>query len=180
MCPRTMDRKRLNISEDGIISIEGDGLDLWDRQCQSLLVKWQPDFDFTVEFEMFLPKPDRKGRILADSEAGLTLYYDENTFIKFGVTDGQVLIKEYIGDGYKRVIGQDISFEGRSSLRMKAETKGLTRSFYLDGKLIGTLEQVTCICSEGYNKGKRFTGAAYGVYIYGKDHLRWRQHSSIQ
>ena len=180
MCPRTMDRKRMDVSEDGIISIEGDGLDLWDRQCQSLLVKWQPDFDFTAEFEMFLPKPDGKGRILADSEAGLTLYYDENTFIKFGVTDGQVLIKEYIGDGYKRVVGQDISFEGRSSLRMKAETKGLTRSFYLDGKLIGTLEQVTCICSEGYNKGKRFTGAAYGVYIYGKDRLRWRQHSSIQ
>lgn len=179
MCPRTIDSSRQKISPDGLISIKGDGYDLCDRRCRSLLLKWQPDFEFTAEFEMYLPEPDEKVDVLASSEAGLTLYYDENTFIKFAVTNGSVFVKEYIGDRYVRELQKDFSIIGRDSLIMKIETKGLTRRFYLDGKLIGTLEQVTSICSEGYDKGKRFTGATYGVYIYGKDYLCWRQHSGI-
>ena len=175
MAPRTIDRERLCIEADGLIRITGDGADLCERSCESMLLRWQPDFDFVTEFEMFLPFPDAEGKILADSEAGLTLYYDENTFIKFGITDGQVLIKEYIGDGYVRQ--KVVSFDpGQSaSVTLKAVTAGLFRSFWLNDILIGSLDHVTCICSEGFNRGKRFTGAAYGVYVYGRDCLCWRE-----
>lgn len=180
MCPRTIDSRMQQISPDGLISIRGDGRDLCDRRCRSLFLKWQPDFEFETEFEMYLPKPDEEGNVLAASEAGLTLYYDENTFIKFAVTKGSVFVKEYIGDTYVRILQEKCCIDHRTSLLMKIETRGLTRRFYLDGKLIGVLEQVTSICSEGYNKGKRFTGAAYGVYIYGKDCLCWRQHGGSE
>lgn len=179
MAPRTMDGRRIHISGDGLISIKGDGLDLCDRRCGSLLLKWQPDFCFTAEFEMFLPEPDCRGQVLAHGEAGMTLYYDENTFIKFGVTKGRAFVKEYIGDRYGRELETEFCADGGRSLRLKVVTEGLRRDFYLDGGLVGSLDKVTCICSEGYDKGKRFTGATYGVYTYGKDCVCWRQHSGI-
>lgn len=178
MAPRTIDPDRIVIVSDDEVVITGDGLDLNRRECESLLLKWQPEFDFEVEFEMFLPAADARGAVLAGSEAGLTLYYDENTFIKFGLTKGRVLVREYIGDRYTRT--EQLPFETASGRRvnLRVVTRGLTRSFYLNNQLVGRFDQVTCLCSEGFTKGKRFTGAAYGVYVYGTDCIRWRQHSN--
>lgn len=178
MAPRTIEAGRLRITADGMLRITGDGFDLCERSCSSLLLKWQPDFNFTTGFEMFLPPPDASGMRLTASDAGVTLYYDENTFIKFGITNGQVFVKEYIGDRYVRQETAFFDTEKTFSVRLGVVTEGLRRSFYLDGSQMFSLDQVTCICSEGFTKGKRFTGAAYGVYIYGKDCVCWRQHGS--
>ncbi|MGL5435132.1 MAG: family 43 glycosylhydrolase [Lachnospiraceae bacterium] len=179
MAPRTIDPERIQVKPDGMIRIMGDGRDLCDRRCRSLLIKWQPDFNFETEFEMILPPPDNQGHVLADSEAGVTLYYDENTFVKFGVTAGQAFVKEYIGEGYVRQETVPFDTVRVSVVRLKVVTAGLRRSFWLNGIQIGMLDNVTCLCSEGFNKGKRFTGAAYGVYVYGKDSICWRQYGCV-
>ncbi len=178
IAPRTIDFSRIEVETDETIRITGDGLDLSDRRCGSMLLRWQPDFKFETEFEMFLPEPDQAGWVLADSEAGITLYYDENTFVKFGITSDQVFVKEYIGDGYTRQKMVPFHTGNVSSVRLKVVTDRLNRDFWLNESLVLSLDQVTCLCSEGYQKGKRFTGAAYGVYVYGKDRICWRQHGS--
>lgn len=178
MAPRTIDPRRIQVEADGLISITGDGRDLCDRNCRSLLVRWQPEFNFEAEFAMFLPPPDEQGVILAGSEAGITLYYDENTFIKFGLTEHQVVVKEYIDNRYTRVYNTAFA-AGGESVRLKVVTAGLRRRFYLNDNLVCSLNNVTCLCSEGLMKGKRFTGAAYGVYVYGKDRICWRQYRGI-
>lgn len=175
MAPRSIDNTRIRVDTDGTIRIEGDGCDLSERDCRSLLVRWQPEFHFETEFEMFLPPPDDRGRRLANSEAGVTLYYDENTFIKFGAMDGQVFVKEYVGDGYVRQEAIQFDTDQTISVRLKVVTEGLRRHFFLNDNLICSLDYVTCLCSEGFTGGKRFTGAACGVYVYGHDCVSWKQ-----
>lgn len=175
MAPRTIDRERIVTEPDGVIRITGDGSDLHERSCGSMLLKWQPEFDFEIEFEMFLPAAGAEVRMPDGTDAGLTFYYDENTFIKFGIGGREVLIREYIGSAYTRQIVVPFAADGAVSVKLKAVTAGLCRSFYLNDVLIGSLDQVICICSEGYVGGKRFTGAAYGVYVYGKETVCWRE-----
>ena len=174
MAPRTIDPARIQIGQDGWITIQGDGKDLCCRECESLLVKNQPDFCFTAGFSMeLLPQ----GGEHLEADAGMVLYYDENTYVKFGVTQNQVFIAEYVDDRYVRQERMDFSFEGKADFSV--ETIGLKRKFYFNHQLLWTWDRVTSICSEGLVKGKRFTGAMYGVYVNGSNLLRWRQHSKV-
>ncbi len=174
MTPRTMDPEYVKAEEDGSLLIRGDGRDLCDRDCKSLLVKNQPDFAFTAEFEMELA--EGAGADFA-SEAGVTLYYDENSYIKFGVTKDKIILKEFVDDRYVRSEEKTFSFGGAMSFQVV--TDGLSRAFYFNNEFLWKWDDVTSICSEGLRKGKRFTGATYGVYVYGKDLLRWRQHGNL-
>ena len=108
------------------------------------------------------------------SDAGLTLYYDENTYVKFGVTKDQVFVTEYVDDKYVRRESMASKFEGKAVFAV--ETNDLERKYYYNNQLLWTWDRVTSICSEGLVKGKRFTGAMYGVYVNGSNLLRWRQH----
>ncbi len=174
IAPRTINPDHARVEEDGSLWICGDGRDLRDRDCQSLLVKHQPDFAFSMEFEMeFDGQPEA-----FESEAGVTLYYDENTYVKFGVTKDRIILKEFVDDRYVRSEEKAFSFGGPMVFRV--ETDGLSRAFYYNDEFLWKWEDVTSICSEGLRKGKRFTGATYGVYGYGKNILRWRQHSNVQ
>ncbi|WP_313076210.1 family 43 glycosylhydrolase [Lacrimispora sp.] len=172
LTPRTRDEKRIREEEDGTIWIRGDKKDLCEKDCRSLLVKCQPDFQFDVEFVMNLPD---EGKEEFTSDAGMTLYYDENTYIKFGVTKDEVFISEYMDNTYVRTEKKPFSFQGPVSFRV--ETDGLKRTFLLNNSFLWQWTDVTSICSEGLVKGKRFTGAMYGVYVNGSNLLRWRQHS---
>ncbi len=175
LSPRTKDPQITGEAADGTIWIRGDGLDLYDRDCKSLLVKSQPDFRFSLEFEMSFPK---EGQEEFASDAGVILYYDENTYIKFGVTRDRVFVSEYIDDTYVRTESKPFLFQGPVTFRV--DTNGLIRTFLLNSKLLWQWTDVTSICSEGLVKGKRFTGAMYGVYVNGSNLLCWRQHSEIQ
>jgi len=174
LSPRTKDRNRVWTGEDGTLWIRGDGLDLCSIKSNSLLLKFQPDFSFAAEFEMWIPEEEQAE---FTSDAGVTLYYDENTYIKFGVTKNQIFVTEYVDDAYVRTEKNDYTFEGRVLFRV--ETDGLNRTFLLNNKILWRWTDVTSICSEGLTKGKRFTGAAYGVYVNGSNLLCWRQHSEI-
>lgn len=173
--PRTIDETRVHIEEDGTVSIRGDGKDLYDRSCRSLLLKCQPDFKFSFEFEMEILNIETEPFI---SEAGVTLYYDENTYLKFGVTDESVFLSEYVDDTYVRTFSKPYVL--KNSMIFRVDTDGLLRVFYFNDELLWSLPDVKSICSEGLSKGKRFTGAMYGVYVYGNNFLRWRQHRHVQ
>jgi xylan 1,4-beta-xylosidase len=112
------------------------------------------------------------------SNAGVTLYYDENTYIKFGVTKDTVFVSEYVDQTYIRTEQRPFSFQ--KTVTFRVETNGLQRTFLLNNSYLWQWPDVTSICSEGLKKGKRFTGAMYGVYVNGSNLLRWRQHSEIQ
>ena len=173
LSPRTRDESRIREEEDGSVWIRGDGLDLWEKGCRSLLLKCQPDFQFTMEFTMDLVEEAE-----FTSDAGVTLYYDENTYIKFGITKDMVFVSEYVDNAYVRTEQKPFSFQ--KSVTFRVETKGLNRTFYINNSYLWHWSDVTSICSEGLVKGKRFTGAMYGVYVNGSNLLCWRQHSEIQ
>ncbi|MFT4005677.1 MAG: hypothetical protein QM683_08565 [Lacrimispora sp.] len=77
---------------------------------QKLLVKCQPDFRFSLEFEMSFPDKENEK---FTSDAGVTLYYDENTYIKFGVTEASVFASEYVDDAYVRTETSPFHFRAR-------------------------------------------------------------------
>lgn len=174
LSPRTRDENRIRQEEDGSVRIRGDGMDLWEKGCRSLLLKCQPDFQFTMEFTMDIVEEETE----FTSDAGVTLYYDENTYIKFGITRDMVFVSEYVDNAYVRTEQKPFSFQ--KSVTFRVETKGLNRSFYINNSYLWHWPDVTSICSEGLVKGKRFTGAMYGVYVNGSNLLCWRQHSEIQ
>lgn len=174
LTPRARDESRVREDKDGTVWIRGDGKDLWEKSCRSLLVKSQPDFQFAMEFTMEFMEEETE----FSSDAGVTLYYDENTYIKFGVTKDTVFVSEYVDQAYIRTEQQPFSFQKNVTFRV--ETHGLQRTFLLNNSYLWQWPDVTSICSEGLSKGKRFTGAMYGVYVNGSNLLRWRQHSEIQ
>lgn len=164
IAPRTISKDNISINENHI-EIKGDGRDLNDKNCKSLILKRQPEFVFETEFIIKLNSD------LLNDDTGLTLYYDENTFIKFGISNQVVFVKEYIDDKYTREIKKVI--KNKQIYKMKIQTENLTRRFYLDDELLFKLDDVTCICSEGLKKGKRFTGATYGVYVNGTQTVKF-------
>ncbi len=185
IAPRTMDPRYVRILSEDRVEIRGDGLDLCDPNCRSFLVKHQPDFRFSAAFELesSVPGSGTAGPGMTgiggpSSETGMVLYYDENTYVKFGAAGGCLFAAEYVDDRYVR--RESCSLDGGERAVFRVDTDGLTRTFYFNDKLLWRWEDVTSICSEGLTKGKRFTGAAYGVYVYGNDLLRWRQHSDVQ
>lgn len=157
---RTINPQQIQIA-DKKVTITGNDYDLCTKECRSILVKRQPDFKFDAEFTMELPENN------AAYDAGMVLYYDENTYVKFGIADSGVVVKEYIDDKYVRTVEKAVA--KKNNYHFRIETDNLTRRFILDGEEVACLEEVTCLCSEGLRKGKRFTGATYGVYVYGKE-----------
>lgn len=173
--PRTIDETLVQTAGDGTVSIRGDGRDLYDRNCRSLLLKCQPDFKCSVEFDMEVPEEEAEAYT---SDAGVTLYYDENTYLKFGVTSDCIFITEYVDEAYVRTLSEPYVLE--KSMTFRVDTDGMERIFYFNNQLLWRWPDVKSICSEGLSKGKRFTGAMYGVYVHGNNFLRWRQHSHVQ
>lgn len=160
MTPRSMHGAQIQINGKQV-QITGDGIDLCSIACRSLAVKRQPAFAFTAGFTMKLPENG------LSHDAGMVLYYDENTYIKFGISGDAVIVSEYIDDKYVRTVEKPVT--KKDTYQFTVKTDKLVRRFLLDGEEIACFEDVTCICSEGLSKGKRFTSATYGVYVYGEE-----------
>ncbi len=149
--------------KDGNLHIAGKGYDLNERDCHSILVERQKEFTFSAETEVEIPT-------LAEGESlGLTCYYDENSFIEFGVT---VKDKRY---GLMLKAFRDESFitdefaplpDKPSSVTLSVSADGSRRTFSSCGMSF-TLEDTSYLSSEGLRKGKRFTGATVGLYVKG-------------
>lgn len=171
MTPRPLSRERISLKEN-LLRLTGQKEDLNSRECRSVLLKRQEFFDFEAVCSFHVPE-------LADGESlGLTGYYDENSYLKYGVgcRNGKygIVFQEYAGEGYKCSRFHDVFKEEDGcgmEVRCKMKTEGLKRRFYYD---IGdgwietdTAEDTKYLSSEGLVMGKRFTGAMAGVYVKG-------------
>ena len=116
----------------------------------------------------------------ASGSAGMTCYYDEHSYLKFGVqtteTGLSVLLEKYAGQEvlsrrtFRPVHG------GPAGLRVTA-AKG-KRSFSVCGpegqwQTLAEIPEPAYLTSEGLSVGKRFTGAMVGLYVHGNFAVRF-------
>ena len=160
--------------------IHGNGLDLNSLDYSTILVRTQKDFCFEVSGKVCVESnrnaDDQDGaEETADWDAGLTCYYDENSYLKLALASrkGQtgILSAEYVDDRY--VTEDFIPLENRcKEAELKIVTNHLKRTLYFrDGnnwRQTAVFENTSYLSSEGLKKGKRFTGATAGIYVTGR------------
>ena len=153
-------------------TIKGSNKPLSDTGARSVVLRRQTDFSFTYSAELEIPQMS-EGQC-----AGITGYYDENTYLEFGIMclDGRLLLysNEHIGDEDCYVFSEKEIPQGTERVQLSMETHYLERkllyAFSEDQNpktLFATLNNVYYLCDEGLNRGKRFTGALTGMYAYG-------------
>ena len=152
----------------GKLKIKGSKYPLSSTDAKGMVVRRQENFDFDVTVKMPAPKFTD-----ASQNAGITGYYDENTYFTYGVykTENGYSLKlfEKIDELEKYTFEADIA--DTENIYLKICTTGLKRRFLysIDGENwneLGTVENLYYICSQAINKGKRFTGAMIGLYAY--------------
>lgn len=168
--PRGFKGKGYDVT-DGKLSLIGNAHDLNEVACRSIVIRRQTDFCFSISVQVDLEV------LLEDQNLGLTGYYDENTYLKFGIYGTKM--KQL---GYRLVVSEWIKPEEKKqfekvipaikSIFLRMDTDQFKRSFYYseNGREwieIGQLKYVDYLCDEGHTLGKRFTGAMVGVYTYG-------------
>lgn len=171
MTPRTPTEHGIEVS-DGVLTLEGSRADLSSTAAKNIVVRRQEDFCFTAGVHMDCSA-------LSDGQdAGMTCYYDENTYIKYGVfyKNGRYMLQvvEKIDTDEHISLSADITdsiMAGTSGIKLQIATAYLQRTFrYATGgdafSTLGVLDNVYYLCDEGIRKGKRFTGAMVGVYAF--------------
>lgn len=175
MTPRTPTPDGIRIA-NGILSLEGSALDLHDMHAKNILVRRQCHFVFCCGVTMDY------STLQNGQDAGMTCYYDENTYLKFGVFKKNdcyfLAVVEQIDEETPVSFETDVTAmitEGLATnqpfLQLQIDTNYLKRSFsysFANQQMqpLGTLDNVYYICDEGIRRGKRFTGATIGVYAY--------------
>ncbi len=156
------------------LKMKGSRYDLNSIYAKNVLLRRQQHFKFEAECKMKMP------RIYPGQNAGMTCYYDENTFIKFALFATQeesprllAGVREYV-DGYRD--GAFVELNPKEKyIFFKMEVNNFQRVFYVshDGNRyikVDVLPDVNYLCDEGLKKGKRFTGAMLGMYAYSGDY----------
>ena len=164
---------------DGTFSLMSSPEPLSRAAARNILLWRQTRFSFTASALLSLPA------LAPGQEAGLTCYYDENTYVTCGVrkdpAQGLVCrVTEHIGtDTFCHPSGAlpSLAREKGGFFLFVCRTEGLRRTFWihalegpsLPDELPPALYEETCpgvyyLCDEGISMGKRFTGAMIGVY----------------
>lgn len=151
--------------------IKGSLYDLNSMKAKNILLRRQTAFKFSASTCL------RLHDLLAGQNMGMTCYYDENTYLKFGIYKTEekkarmvLKVEERIGDDY--ISYPDVNLDmTKQFLYLKIDTVYLKRTFYYsyDGEEYEKylhLDNVYYLCDEGIKKGKRFTGAMLGLYAY--------------
>lgn len=171
MTPRAPSPGEIERKNDQI-NIVGSDYPLHDVRCRSMLLRRQTAFIFSFRATL-----DLDG-LTTGSEAGITCYYDENSYLTLGV--------RRTGDRYALCVSEQVGLEhishtpvpinlasdGRVHLSTTAD--GLRRTLLAatssqpNAQVVATLPHVAYLSDEGVQLGKRFTGAMVGVYaLYG-------------
>ena len=186
MTPRPFKAGDVDYSKDGTFIIHASECQLSDVNSRNIVLRRQNSFLF--EYSAILDIPD-----LSDGQcAGITGYYDENTFFEFGICkeNGKLTIysREHVGDDDRYIYGEeeiDISIKqirfnmytdylkrtlSYQLITDKDDNSGFSNKGMFDDSEITTfttLTNVYYLCDEGYDKGKRFTGALVGMFAVG-------------
>ncbi|MCR5157343.1 MAG: family 43 glycosylhydrolase [Butyrivibrio sp.] len=111
--------------------IKGSRYPLSGTGCRNLVLRRQTAFSFDYEVTLIAPKFASPGQ-----SAGITGYYDENTFFEFGIMfkEGKryIYCNEHIGEEDRITISPDPLPEGPGSVTLKMETDGLRRILKYD------------------------------------------------
>ena len=158
VCPRQHPMRFAEIW-DGRIVLQAGGA-LTDPADAHLLLHRQKEAAFTQSCVLDASQ-------LTSGMAGLIGYYDENSFVFFGVQkteDGAsaLVLMEQIGKE-RRVRTFDVS--DPASIRLACTGKGLNRTYAADEKSVSL--STPYLTDEGLRMGKRFTGAMLGLACSG-------------
>ncbi|MBQ8555736.1 MAG: family 43 glycosylhydrolase [Clostridia bacterium] len=140
------------------VTLQGSEFAMTDVRCRSILLRRQTSFRFTFAADVTTP---------AMGEAGLTCYYDENSFLTLHVGKNGAVVTMQAGLECTKTDCASVIAEAGQTVRLLVETDGLRRRFFVNGDLVADLDNVTCLADEGVRMGKRFTGAMVGVYALG-------------
>ena len=154
--------------EGGKLILKGSRINLDSMYAKNILLRRQTRFTFKAGCKMQLPK------MKVGQDAGITCYYDENTYLKFAVFEKEDGL--YIGVQEK--IGEQVISHPMQKLKKTVEAvyfkvtavkMDWLFSYSIDGKEyqnIAHIDNVYYLCEEGLKKGKRFTGAMLGMYAH--------------
>lgn len=172
MSPRPPEKDGIEI-EGEIFKIKGSSAPLSSVDARNILVRRQTAFSFDAVATMKIPD------IQEGQEAGLTCYYDENTWICFYVGRNKeelyLQLKEHIGEKdiihHKKTLAKASETIIGTKINLEVQTRGLERAFYYDVNgqekiIVEKLSDVYYLSDEGVSMGKRFTGAMVGMYAY--------------
>ena len=175
MTPRTPTPNGIQV-RNGELTLEGSHTDLNSMHAKNVVVRRQSDFVFSCRVKMDFHS------LQNGQDAGMTCYYDENTYLKFGIyrKDNRyhIAVFEKIDEDEHITFSRDITdaimtyvSDVNSVIALQIDTEYLKRSFSFgfedtSTQTLGTLDNVYYLCDEGIRKGKRFTGAMIGVYAY--------------
>lgn len=172
--PRPPEDGAILIDEESYI-IKASTNSLSTKEARNILLRRQTAFDFKASVMLNLADD------MVNKEAGLTCYYDENTYICFYISEDEeglfIKLKEHIGHNDIDHAKQYIKASDVDCMRFEIETRGLERYFAASGynngkgdealfKIEDKANDVYYLCDEGIKMGKRFTGALVGMYAY--------------
>ena len=169
MFPRAPEQDGYSIA-DSYLKIRGSKWDLDSMDARNVVLRRQQSFKFTAVCKMKTPN------LNTGQNAGITCFYDENTFLKFGVFNNNsneefvLQVVEHIGDQNRK--SQTFPIEkDKEFIYLKVIANYLRRELLVsfDGnsyKSVLILNNVNYLCDEGLKKGKRFTGAMVGMYAF--------------
>lgn len=162
--------------EEGGISRKGDQLmisgsrePLDSIQAKNILLRRQTEFVFTSRVDVGFQE------LLEDQEDGLIAYYDENSWICFGLKEksGKYYLQviENIGGEKKYSDSVPVQRCAGGSITLLMRTDHLKRSFsFIDAdaveKKVFAIENAYYLTDEGLRMGRRFTGDMLGLYAY--------------
>lgn len=166
--PRPPEENGVRI-QNGKLILKGSRAPLCDVQARNILVRRQSAFCFKAEAKLKVPE------LFDGQEAGITCYYDENTWVCFFISrqnDTYFLqVKEHIGKEDICHTKVELVSPVGEQYTLGVETRYLRRKFYYgkveeERKTVTELSNVYYLCDEGISMGKRFTGAMAGMYGY--------------
>ena len=154
----------------GGVTLRGSRFPMTDVRCRSLVLRRQTSFRFSFSARLTLPET-------SCGEAGITCYYDENSFLTLGLrresNRWRVRATEQIGHEARTALDEPVEAALRPGqqvcLTVSADNLQRTLRWTLPNEAARgvTLENVTYLSDEGVKLGKRFTGAMVGVYALG-------------
>lgn len=192
MSPREPEPDGIRIEGNRFV-LRGSRSPLDSIHARNLCLRRQTAFHFLASVKLLLPKLLSKSLsgFFPGQEAGLTCYYDENSWVCFFLGRDEkglfLQVKEHIGTEmrchekeYMDQKNMDPAYideeylngnvSENMSIKLGVQAEGLKRQFFAR---IGdmsykseVLEDVYYLCDEGISMGKRFTGAMVGMYAF--------------